>query len=45
MAVYYESFDILMQYRPEVMSSDKVEGLCSPRVSSSGDIVVVLDDL
>jgi hypothetical protein len=44
MAVHYESFNILSQYGPEVILSDEVEGLHSPGVSSSRDIVVVLDD-
>jgi hypothetical protein len=44
MAVRYESFDILSQRGPEVTSSNEVEGLRSPGVSSSGDVMVVLDD-
>jgi hypothetical protein len=44
MAVRYESFDILPQRGPEVTSSDEVESLRSPGVSSGGDVVVALDD-
>jgi hypothetical protein len=44
MAVRYEWFDILSQRGPEVTSSDEVEGLRSPGVSSSGNVVVILDD-
>jgi hypothetical protein len=44
MTVRYESFDILSQRGPEVTSSNEVEGLRSPGVSSGGDVVVVLDD-
>jgi hypothetical protein len=44
MAVRYELFDILLQHRPEGMSSNEVEGLYSSGVSSGRDVVVVLDD-
>jgi hypothetical protein len=44
MVVSYELFDILLQHRPEVASSNKVKGFWSPGVSSSGDVMVVLDD-
>jgi hypothetical protein len=43
MAVHYESFDVLSQRGPEVASSNEVEGLRSPGVSSGGDVMVVLD--
>jgi hypothetical protein len=43
MAVHYESFNIFSQRGPEVASSNEVEGLHSPGVSSGGDVVVVLD--
>jgi hypothetical protein len=44
MVVRYESFDILLQHRPEVALSNEVEGLCSPGLSSGRNIMVVLDD-
>jgi hypothetical protein len=43
-AVHDELFDILLQCRPEVILSDEVKGLHSPGVSSSRDVMVVLDD-
>jgi hypothetical protein len=43
-AVHDESFNILLQYGPEVILSDEVKGLHSPGVSSSGDVMVILDD-